>query len=1190
MLQTGRYSITNELVSEGTIPSWLHEHIEWQALSPISIPEKRKNKLMIIYPNEESRKENISKLGSKGFAFDRKLHQTIESLHISLLADLRLPRLLPVQESFNIILHQECIIEAKKLAFPLINPIPDMDWGRGKTSQLVKLHAYLSKEGVVKSWTGPGIHSFNRILQNLEKKLGGTHPDMAYSRITDKLSDSNKPFTFIDIDGIIMLNHAPDLPKSQKKMLHAISNHCPIHQLTYPGNFRLGHHGYLLMDQYPIESKEDLPEFIPIHEIESENSEINATIYQLKRESHSFRTTSSIVRDYLDSNPDSSVIIVDPSLESNNYRWKNVANNLGIPLNDSEINLTSNSLGHWLNQLVTLGYGENSFSLENLRVISLQTMISPFESSFTHPMDSDINIIPDQQLLTNLARSEHVLGGPGALRKWLESLSRSPSDNSESIKKESTQWWLLNLAYSLEPLLRDEDKLALKESKFRIGCYTGAKLPIIKPFNNADKWLLEILKTVNLRLISDNIDTESLSIPAVIQSIIKNYKSLRNMQFSLNHKPAVNGPDWVDEYLNLINSIMYSDSNSINMSRLRFLTPEQALGCSADLIILANLSSSSWDMKVQKIPFLGDEERYRFDLLRPDGPIRKARHFLQHLLFGGKRTIILDPSLDDTSPPSAPIREWISLNSHLIEEYDDSKPTNPRDIRQLDGINLQHGQKLTYPPLNADSITIPIDVKLQRERERRQPDRVGSDHYLPGKSRNYIFSINHIDFSRKVPNGNTSPRDFATWPVIGGHTNSGKRTPTIDPRPFSISPTEISVSDNRHGHSQGAEQRKQIWSPSRLHDWLKCPRSGWLSRGLRAKQEELQSEDLDARVHGELIHLIHHDVLCHILGLEIGVESYDKNKQNKPINLFKSGLTKEEVMQKAFESLDSRAPWLDRTDAVSANRLQILTGMNRNQWNDWLANPIPIKPSGRIGNIVEAEFSIEDSMPISIEWNIKNFNSKGIEISIPSQLTSPDMQKLPSIMVQGHIDRVGQLPFDKQGEIWFNENGSNSIAPLKFDSEEWIPRRLIVIRDLKTTESKSAKDRHSMGLLEELQLAIYARAWEMAHPGDLVVSAGISIFSHNTIHLVEMSPNEHIPLGLKIGERSNLTPDLFRFTDDPPSPNSDPFRAWLTQRLSVALGVANGAMLGKVHPTPSKDSCGFCSVRDICDVRMEDGF
>ena len=129
-----------------------------------------------------------------------------------------------------------------------------------------------------------------------------------------------------------------------------------------------------------------------------------------------------------------------------------------------------------------------------------------------------------------------------------------------------------------------------------------------------------------------------------------------------------------------------------------------------------------------------------------------------------------------------------------------------------------------------------------------------------------------------------------------------------------------------------------------------------------------------------------------------------------------------------------------------------------------------------------------------------------------------------------------------------------------------------------------------MGLLEELQLAIYARAWEIAHPGDLVVGAGISLFSHNTIHMLEMSSNQHIIPGLKIGEITDLNSNLFRFTNDPPSPNSDKFRAWLTQRLSVALGVANGAMMGKVHPTPSKDKCGYCSVREICDVRMEGTF
>jgi|TARA_B110000914_G_scaffold133909_1_gene117053 hypothetical protein len=1190
MLQTGSYCVTNELVSIGAIPRWLQDHIEWQAISPISIPEERKNKLMIIYPTEESRKENLSRLSGKGFAFDRKLHQTIDSLQTSLLADLRLPRLLPVKESFNIILHQECSGEAKKLAFPSINPIPEMEWGRGKTSQLVKLHSHLSIEGVAKLWDGPGIHSFRRVIKNLERQIRGTHPDFACSRITEKLSESETPFTLIDVDGIVMLNHPPTLPKSQKELLLSISKHCPIHQLVYPGNFRLGHHGYLLIDQYPIKSVDDLPYFIPIHNVEKGNNKMNVSTYQIQREEHSFRATSSMVRDHLNSNSKSSIIIIDPSLESNNYRWKYMANNLGISMNNDDVNLTSNSLGHWLNQLITLGHGSNSFSLENLRLISLQTIISPFESEFIHPINSEIPILPDQQLLTNLARNEHVLGGHGALRRWLESLSRPPNNDSEAIKKESTQWWLLNLATSLEPLLRGEDKEVLREKEFAIGCYSGAQLPVIKPFKNADKWLMNILKSVHIESVLESMEPGSLTAPAVIHSIIRHRKTLRNMQFSLKHKFPIIGPDWVEEYLNLINSIAYSDTNPKSVSRLRILTPEQALGCTADLVILTNLSSLSWDMRVKKIPFIGDEERHRLNILRPDEPIRKARHFLQHLIFASKETIILDSSLDDASPPSAPIREWLMINNHLTNIFNDIRPISPRDIRQLDGISLQNNQPSIFPPIHADAITIPIDSQLQRERERRQPDRVGTEHYLPEKSRKHIFSIDSKDFSRKVPSGSPPPRDYQIWPVIGGHTNLGKRTPTIDPRPFRIEPTKISVSDSRHGHSKGAEQRNQIWSPSRLHDWLKCPRSGWFTRGLNSSQEELQSEDLDARTHGELLHLVHHDILCKILGLDIGGECFDKDKQKNPINLAKSGLSKEEVMEIALESLDSRAPWLDRTDAVSTSRLRVLTGMDRNQWNDWLANPNPIKPSGRIGTIVEAEFTIQDSMPISIEWDIRNYDRKGIEISLPSELTSPDMKKLPSIRVQGQIDRVGQLPFDKDGKVWVNDAGSTSIAPLKIDSNIWKPRRLIIIRDLKTSESKSAKERQAMGLLEELQLAIYARAWEIAHPGDLVVGAGISLFSHNTIHMLEMSSNQHIIPGLKIGEITDLNSNLFRFTNDPPSPNSDKFRAWLTQRLSVALGVANGAMMGKVHPTPSKDKCGYCSVREICDVRMEGTF
>ncbi len=141
---------------------------------------------------------------------------------------------------------------------------------------------------------------------------------------------------------------------------------------------------------------------------------------------------------------------------------------------------------------------------------------------------------------------------------------------------------------------------------------------------------------------------------------------------------------------------------------------------------------------------------------------------------------------------------------------------------------------------------------------------------------------------------------------------------------------------------------------------------------------------------------------------------------------------------------------------------------------------------------------------------------------------------------------------------------------------------------MKTTESKSGEDRHAIGILDEVQVALYARSWEESHPGDLVVAAGISAMGHETNHLLEISnhaPQENIT---EAGTRSNLTQSRFRFPDEEPHSSSDSFRAWLTHRLSTALGVASAATQGMVNPTPTKDGCQWCSVRSLCPVAFEE--
>ena len=151
---------------------------------------------------------------------------------------------------------------------------------------------------------------------------------------------------------------------------------------------------------------------------------------------------------------------------------------------------------------------------------------------------------------------------------------------------------------------------------------------------------------------------------------------------------------------------------------------------------------------------------------------------------------------------------------------------------------------------------------------------------------------------------------------------------------------------------------------------------------------------------------------------------------------------------------------------------------------------------------------------------------------------------------------------------------------------------MIVIRDLKSTEAATPpKDRHKKGLFEELQLAIYARAWELSHPGDLVVGTGISVLGYESEHLVEIS--KWAPQWMYEGDAGTITrlvKDLYRFHDEDPQAESDPFRAWLTQRLIVASGVVTHASSGLINPTPDANVCSYCEARHVCDRRARGSF
>jgi hypothetical protein len=81
--------------------------------------------------------------------------------------------------------------------------------------------------------------------------------------------------------------------------------------------------------------------------------------------------------------------------------------------------------------LAGICHGPNAWSLEGLRALALQRSLALFDEVDGHPSIDDLVAEATADLLTDLARSDHLLGGPGALERWLATLARTKEVNAK---------------------------------------------------------------------------------------------------------------------------------------------------------------------------------------------------------------------------------------------------------------------------------------------------------------------------------------------------------------------------------------------------------------------------------------------------------------------------------------------------------------------------------------------------------------------------------------------------------------------------------------------------------------------------------------------------------------------------------------------------------------------------------------
>ena len=1207
------HKLTLEHIPPGHFPEWLFQQLCLQVLDP------RVKPILVIHSSEASREELINRLESAEIGpIDRSRHHTLASLRKSIHADLRLPRLLPYSGPSDRLIHAECELAAKQGDFPLLHPISEHHWGEGRTRALARLAEVFDSEDIRK-WDGPGMIGFERRLRRMGIELNGFHPLLHQREINDRLGKlENAPFTLTGIAGILVMDQLPTLSVSNRQMLLHLNRFSDIHQLCQHGeapigNFRLGLHGAILEDVEPCTS-ENQPEWLPTHDIwipEPCAQPVNRVL--IPTSGLEIPASVELLRDWVASaNPEATVLIIDPGCSEREDIWRRKLTEIGLRLSRNSSTLKSSPAIHWFAELASIGYGNEAWSMSRIRGLGNQQSLqfcADWLNSNSHPTKSDWTPEMDAERIEVLARTWHILGGYGALSTWLRALASPPlpapwEDIDESGQKaECTQWWFLNLLCRLSPLLSSGERALLGEKEILTGCHTGEELPLPKISTDGDSWLAELVSF---------LDKESMSGDEMgaIQLLVEEHESLRLHQSLLGHNISSGGSKWIEDFLGHVNELLAPKIPEAS-DRVRLLTPVEALGCTADIVVLTHLTNSDWSLKVEKLPWLSEEDCKIFDLCRPDGPLREGRHAIHHILHSSENTFLIDPTgLDEDCQPSTPLAEWLSqhtgsrieeaftapaflpnwstsigektrgyhlswkpASTKIVREQDYARAEvhisgrSVRDSRQRAGLALRDNRQPHHPPLNPLSISIPLDAHLMQDRLSRQPTEIlPDDEYIGMELHDRFCGIGGM---RLVPSnsgapGEIPPRDAESWPVLGGKKGRGQLL-AIDPRPLKPSATSLPVFDQRNGQNGQKEFERKRWSASRLQSWQTCPRKGWLERRLQTGKMEQQDDDLDARIRGNIIHQSLGILFEKVFSLPEGIERPSKDATS----LASVGKRTDEMFAHILDYIGQTAPWLEREDATAAQRRHDLIGFSRKKWLDWLASPKPTSPTGRLGNLLLAEMKLHNSIPISIEWPLGGM-----------ELYHPDGRKME---MSGFIDRVDVI---KTSNL---EDGNDTVAPLDWSSaSKWKPKRLILIRDIKSIDGPKVGaegERHRKALFNELQLALYARCWEISHPGDLVVGVGISEVGSSTSNRIEVSPAfSEFYEDNGIGEVTKLTENTHRFPDEDSSPDSDHFRAWIQERLTTAFDVADSANAGIVRPTPEENTCRWCNVKEICGL------
>lgn len=1231
-----QHRITSEWVPAGRgMPAWLFDAF----LADEDLG------LLIVHPNEAHRKQTLHRLHHCGGIASPQSHTTMNQLLRLLHVDFRLPVMLNDDVTSFMGIHRKCVEAAEGFSFPLLHTPGTGTWTVQKTKRLLTLYAEVAPLRSPFSWSSnPGVDVLHRLMLKYETEAGGTLPALLSHHVLTALKETDEPpFHFSTLKGVVLLDMAPDFSEVEQDIMMALSKHCPLHQLIQPGSFRLGYHGAYLVDEPPC-TNETLPDWIPSHPVWSDNGKSWSTVVGELRQRTLTRVTlddpddvldatAHIVRAFLEHHG-GSVLVVDGQAQQRQEQWRQRFAQLGVLTGSSSTSVEGQPIHSALIHAAGLGQGMDAWSLTSLRTVISSTALPWAKDMFPaleHPTKPDWRPFPHLDVLTDMAQNFHVLGGPGAIGRWLGALSRAqpslmdrrPDERRQSL--EETQWWMACILRAWTPLLLQEDRFLTE--RIQVGCSSGQSLPVPEAPSNGLSWLSETVQ---------RLDLERLSTPNA--RFNRGLGDLHDVMEAMNRVAESEGSDGLTgtmfiDVLRMIGQSLRITTVTPQSSDVNVLTPEEAHGCEADAIVLAGLDVQSWPMKHAVVPWLDPAAQLELGVFHNDLLVRRGRHHLRHALNAGRYVWVLDTSPVEDAGPSAPLAEWLTEvrrsgdlssmrtppiyvpSSHhqgqgvercwawriresghgawlspltAVQEGDEQgayiRRTGllPRNRQQSIGHNLKRHRTENASVLNLNSLIQVHELPLTGDRHRRQPapKRLEAGEHLGWSQRDRLVSTDSLNFGLTETKQLAVPSvGAAEWPHLG-HRPERRLSVAVDPRPlppYVFAPTGLA---QRMGVLPTSFTRAR-WSPSRLEKVLKCPRQAWAETWLDLNDEEsAPSEDVDNRTRGQLVH----DLSVALMeghGLTVSVET-----ERRPTPLHEGPLgTLTTAWEKTLAFLSVHATWLGRSNAVSVHRTRALLNASPEEWEHHLSDSITLPVGGQLGAMVVADWGLRHAAPLVVEWPARQNDGSPVPIDSISEDGS-----MGGFEMFGYADRIDVLVLTKEHRTELVDMGVISdeehATPYPMDGTSRSAQRLIVVRDLKTVNGPKldrAGVRHARCVFEELQLALYARAWEVTHPNDRVVGIGATEIGEQTVHYVELDEDlDAIAPGVSLGV---VTAHLREHYPSPEgaSPGRTAFRRWMSERLKVAQRAVDSMASGHANATPGRH-CSYCSLKDTCDV------